>query len=188
MLQNFTLGTFSQGASGGGGAFESIASTTLGSNQTTVSFTSIPNTYSALQLRILGRSNFSGSTNGSLRLQANSDTGSNYTWHTLIGFGSTTFAQGYASQTYSQLSYFPNNLVTTGVFGAAIIDIHDYASSSRYKTVRCFGGDDRNGGGYVGVYSGLWMSTSVISSLQMTHGDGDWLAGSVFSLYGIKGA
>ena len=178
----------SGGAAGGAASYESIATVTLGSNQTTVSFSSIPSTYTSLQLRVLGRSAFAGSTNGNLRLQFNSDTGSNYAWHTLIGNGSSMVVQGFASQTSARLSYFPDNLVTSGVFGAAIIDIHDYASTSRNKTVRCFGGDDRNGGGYVGLYSGLWMSTSAVTSMQMIHGDGDWLAGSTFALYGIKGA
>jgi len=169
-------------------SYESISTTTLGSNQTTISITGIPSTFKHLQLRVLGRSAFAGSSNGSMRIQCNSDTGSNYSYHTLIGLGASTLAQGAATQTTMRLSYFPDDLVTSGVFGAAVVDVLDYGSTSKYKTFRCFGGDDRNGGGYVGVYSGLWQSTSAITSLQIIHGDGDWLAGSTFALYGIKEA
>lgn len=186
------IGALIAGQVGSGGAvlasFESISTTTLGSNQTTISIGSIPSTFKHLQLRILGRSAFAGSGNGSMRIQCNSDTGSNYSYHTLIGLGASTLAQGAATQTTMRLSYFPDNLVISNIFGTSIVDILDYGSTSKYKTFRCFGGDDQNGAGYVGVYSGLWQSTSAISSLQIVHGDGDWLAGSTFALYGIKEA
>jgi hypothetical protein len=186
------IGALVAGQVGIGGAvlssYESIATTTLSSNQTTVTFSSFGTGFKHLQIRILGRSTFAGSSNGSLRIRCNADTGSNYSWHYLLGTGSTTLASGAASSPSMRLSYFPNNLVASNIFGAGIVDVLDYNSTTKNKTFRCFGGDDQNGAGYVGVYSGLWQNTAAITQLDITHGDADWLAGSTFALYGIKEA
>jgi hypothetical protein len=70
----------------------------------------------------------------------------------------------------------------------AVIDILDYANTSKYKTTRTLAGNDQNGAGLVGLYSGLYMSTSAISSIEFTiNGSGNFATGSNFALYGIKG-
>jgi hypothetical protein len=70
-----------------------------------------------------------------------------------------------------------------------IIDIHDYASTTKNKTVRSFFGHDRNGAGSVYLYSGLWMNTGAITSLSLGQANfsGTFDTGTVASLYGIKG-
>ena len=183
-LQNFTLGTFSQGAAGGGGAFESIASATP--NSASVSFTSIPGTYQHLQIRIMGRRN-QATTNSSDFLRFNSDAGSNYTYHYLEGDGTTANASG---GTGNQQVLINNVLTGTSsaanTFGVEIINIHNYASTTQYKTVRYFGGHDQNGSGRVNLGSALWLSTSAITRIDFDLIT--YINGSVFSLYGIKGA
>ena len=75
--------------------------------------------------------------------------------------------------------------------GVSIIDIHDYASTTKAKTVRSIGGFDDNatiGISRMQLSSGLWTQTTAISSLVFTFGGDALNAGSVFSLYGIKGA
>jgi hypothetical protein len=71
--------------------------------------------------------------------------------------------------------------------GAFIIDIQDYSSTSKNKTVRTFSGVDFNGSGSVNLYSSLWMSTSAISSLTLTSNTGEFSTNTTFALYGIKG-
>ena len=184
------IGALVAGITGSGGAslssYESIATTTLGSNQTTVTFSSLGTDYKHIQFRILGRSANVGATRGNIRVQLNGDTGANYAWHILAGLGNTTFASGGASATQMRLTYFPNNGNSSGIFGTGILDILDYKSTTKNKTLRMFGGDDTNGAGYIATASGLWVNTSAITSVSMVHGDGDWLAGSTFALYGIK--
>jgi hypothetical protein len=180
----------SGGAPAAGGAYESIATVTASGSETSLTFSSIAGTYASLQIRGLARRNSTSAA--SMRIRFNSDSGNNYASHTLSGngsaieVGSSTSANGLGAAT----SYFfvPSN---DPAFGAMIIDIHNYASTTQNKTTRIFTGWDSNGGtpaGRVILGSGLWISTSAITSVTITL-DGDVFgAGSTFALYGIKGA
>jgi hypothetical protein len=118
-------------------------------------------------------------------MQLNSDTGANYTNHRLQGNGSTTASAGAGSQTENfwvgYASYVASN------YGVSIVDLHDYSLTSNYKTMRSFVGYDINGGGLVQLGSGLWMSTSAITSISITSSGGNFTTASQFALYGIKG-
>jgi hypothetical protein len=186
------LGILASSFPAAAGAFESIASITLSSSVVNNDFLSIPQTYAHLQLRVIGRIDDAGSGAGSLRLRVGNstfDTGSNYARHNLEGDGSTAAAQAATSQTNIAITAtLPENSVAADTFGVAIIDIHDYASTTRNKTFRSFSGQDRNGAGNVELISGLWMSTSAINQIRV-YADGSGLkSGTVISLYGIKGA
>lgn len=191
-LQNFTLGTFSQGAAGGGGAFESIATATGTGSSGTITFSSIPSTFQHLQIRCISRNSATGTGSGDVLLRFNSDTGSNYAYHNLRGNGSVASAGGSASQTSIRMDNFStNNGETSNIITAAIIDILDYASTSKYKTVRAFTGNDNNGNStaILRLNSGLWMSTSAISTITLTLNlANNFTTQSTFALYGIKGA
>jgi hypothetical protein len=184
-LQNFTLGTFAQGAAGGGAAFESIATVTVGSGgASSVTFSSIPSTYQHLQIRGIARN---ATSNSFFYMRINSDTGSNYAYHRLTGSGSAASASGTASDTgLFQFGRLPN---AADVVGAAIYDILDYKSTSKYKTVRGFQGYEDNSGGSINLVSGLWQSTSAITTIELTPNVGITFAQyTQFALYGIKGA
>ncbi len=173
-------------AAGGGTAFESIATATGTGSSGTVTFSSIPSTYTSLQLRILGKTTDS---NGlvSLQFRFNGDTASNYAYHRLQGDGATASASGSASQTLIESVTGMAGGFYADVFGAAIFDVHDYASTTKNKTTRMTLGTDRNGGGIIQLHSGLWMQTTAISSITITqNGGANWATGSVFSLYGIN--
>ena len=102
MLQNFTLGTFSQGASGGGAAFESIASATGTGSSDSITFTSIPGTYQHLQISGISRSTNASVGLANLTIRFNSDTtNSNYSYQGFGGDCSSPYAGGSAnSQMY----------------------------------------------------------------------------------------
>jgi hypothetical protein len=173
------------------GAFVSIASFTGDGSSTTFTFNSIPSTYQHLQLRFQGRVVFAGGGgvyNAVIRF--NSDTGSNYTWHAIRGTGSAVVAYGSASNDKITVdTVFPDSNITANVFGTAIVDIHDYASTSKNKTVRAFSGYETNSAGNAWLQSGVWLNTNAITSVTITNNGGyAFPTGSVFSLYGIKGA
>ena len=175
----------SGGAGGGAGAFESLATNLLGTNTQTVSFASIPSTYKHLQLRIRGNSN------GGPRITFNSSGGTAYAEHYLDGSGSSATAGGSNGNnhfgTYGSLVNGGGGGLS-GQENAWLIDIHDYSSGSKNKTVRAFTGYDANGSGQIKLGSALWASTAAISSIQLDAGSGKtWYAGTLFSLYGIKG-
>ena len=155
-------------------------------SSTTISFTSIPSTYSHLQLRILGRSSVASVTQTAV-LTINGDTGANYANHVIIGDGSTVQATAGASSSNIPRIYSVGNSAAANVMSVGIIDIHDYASTTKNKTVRIWTGDDRNGSGRTALSSGLWMNTSAINRVDITTASGNWTTASTIALYGMKG-
>ena len=168
-------------------SFESIATVVPSGSTNTVSFTSIPSTFKHLQLRLFQKDNYASPLNAS-NVRFNSDPNANYAYHRLIGDGSSVSADGGASQTGMSLDLYASN--NNSSYGVAIIDILDYASTNKYKTVRSLCGYDANGNGRVQLNSGLWMNlTDPITSISFAIGGAVvWSANSKFALYGIKGA
>jgi hypothetical protein len=170
-----------------GGDFESIATVTVGSGgAASIEFTSIPATFAHLQVRYIARS--SGGTTGvtNLDMQFNSDTGSNYAWHQLYGTGSAAAANANSSKTsISVAGRAPEASTTASVFGGNIIDILDYANTSKATTMRSFHGADTNGGGIVVVSSGLWTSTAAVTSIKLFHGS-NFAQHTTAALFGVK--
>jgi len=166
-------------------SYASIATTTLGTATASITFSSIPATYTHLQVRGIVRP---GTNNADMRLTLNSDSGSNYARHRLIGNGGSVDATGTASTAFIGI-FDANGLQTASTaFGAAVIDILDYANTSKYKTVRVLSGNDNNGSGQVGLSSGLWQSTLAVSTITLVMSSGNLDTYSSFALYGIKGA
>ena len=168
------------------GSYYSIATTTLSTSTATITFSSIPDTFTHLQIRYIARSDFA-TTEADFLYSLNSDTtSSNYNYHRLIGNGTAAYSQ---SSTSSRIvGQNTGSSATSGMFAAGVIDILDYALTSKYKTIRNLIGNDRNGGGTTGVYSNLWRNSAAISSITLTPDSGNWVQYSHFALYGIKGA
>jgi len=170
-------------------AFESIATYTGNSSSSVITFSSIPQTFKHLQLRMIFRgTNPSGSNGGSIMTFNGSS--SNYTFHQLNGSGTAANSSGYVTGTYAgvYVGAMPADGVTANSYGVAIYDIHDYASSSKNKTVRGFTGLDYNTDGFVRQVSSVWLDTSAINSIVITQLSGwNFKTGSIVGLYGIKG-
>lgn len=185
------IGALVAGITGSGGAslssYESIATATGTGSSGTISFTSIPSTFKHLQIRLMARSDGAATASDHL-IQLNADTGSNYAYHALYGSGSTVGAFGAASTTSGYLGEIPYASATASIMGVTIIDILDYGSTTKNKTIRIFNGDDRNGAGYVYINSSLWLNTNAVSSVQVKTNSGNFTTASTFALYGIKEA
>jgi len=167
-------------------SYESIATTTLGSASSTITFSSIPSTYKHLQLRMIARSSRTQNS-GYAVVRFNSDSGSNYSQHSLYGDGASAAAGGSASTAYSTLIYLPGSLRGASIFGAAVIDVLDYQNTSKNKTLRVLDGYDSNGAGYIELGSGGWYNTAAVSTITITEFNGqNFEAYSSFALYGIK--
>ena len=163
------------------GAYDSIATTTVGSGgSATITFSSIPATYTHLQVRAFVRDAY-----GPFRF--NSDTGANYTRHYLYGDGASVVAGSGTSQTSIDLITATS---TASTFGVNIVDILDYTNTNKYKTVRVLRGEDLNGSGSVMLGSGLWLNTSAITSITFnaTGLGGSFAQYTSLALYGIRGA
>jgi hypothetical protein len=175
-------------------SYESIATVTVGSGgSASVNFTSIPATYTHLQVRCLTRSAYPTSEWFGFYLTFNSDTGSNYSYHLLRGTGAAVSGGGAANQTYILNGYMPSNGYTSGIFAPFVIDVLDYANTNKNKTARILGGFDTNNtgteNGTLAFHSGCWRNTNAITSLQLSAGGSyNLVEYSQFALYGIKGA
>ena len=166
--------------------YESIQTVTVGGGgAANVEFTSIPATYSHLQVRGIAR----GTTADTLvlvRIQLNSDTGSNYARHNINGDGSTAVAAADASQTVGGVGNISAANATASIFGTIVCDILDYANTNKYKTIRSLSGNDRNGSGTVGLFSSLWLNTNAITSIKVFPAAANFAQYTTFALYGIK--
>ena len=175
------------GAPASTNSYESIQTTTLGSSQATITFSSIPSTYKHLQLRAFGKTDVAGSGDY-FRIRFNSDTATNYSTHFLSGDGSTTPVSGTANTSSMYATRFSGNSGATNIFGVGVVDILDYADTNKYKTVRTLGGVDTNGGGELFYSSGNWRSTSAVNAITLFPNAGsNFMQYTSIALYGIKG-
>ena len=171
-------------------SYESIATTTVGAGgSSTITFSSIPSTYKHLQLRYLCRSNRSGSSQDFVKVQFNSDTATNYSYHSLSGDGTAASAgDGANSDTLAQF-YMAGATTAASTFAGGVIDVLEYKNTNIYKTVRILNGMDINAGtGRIQLWSGNWRNTNAVSTITLTSlNAASFVQYSSFALYGIKG-
>jgi len=183
------------------GDYESIATVTVGGGgSSSISFTSIPSTYTHLQIRAYIR-NTAASGPRANGLQINGITANSYRWHYLLGNGATASASSGTQVDTPYALYFgesPSDNNLSNNFSPMIIDILDYTNTNKNKTLRCLTGFDANGtapsgnpgneAGKLFFASGLFNSTNAITSLTFTPQAGTYAQYTQFALYGIKGA
>jgi|LakMenEpi03Aug12_release.lakeMendotaPanAssembly.Ray.scaffolds.fasta_scaffold12299_5 hypothetical protein len=170
--------------------YEPIATTTVSTATSTVTFSSIPSTYKHLQIRYIARSARTTDNGATMLTRFNSDTGNNYAYHIVYGNSASMSAyNGSTTNVMRSYSVSSSSSSNTLIYGVGIIDILDYANTSRYKTLRHLGGYDRNLLGEVNLASGLWQSTNAISTITFTLSEAtaNYETNSSFALYGIKG-
>jgi hypothetical protein len=157
-----------------------------------VTFSSIPSTYTHLQIRWISRDSAADTGVQNVVASFNSDTTyTNYRTHYITGDGSSASAGDLQlSGLYASAGLNVSNNATANIFGVGIIDILDYKNTNKYKTVRTLTGIDLNGsGGQVRLASSLWMNTAAISNIVLNvRSSGNFTQYSQFALYGIKGA
>jgi hypothetical protein len=159
--------------------YEKIQSTTLSSSNATITFSSIPATYTDLRLVFVSTSS---TGNGIVRL--NQDSGANYSTTVLIGDGIGAGSQRSANRTdlglqqgniYSSNATIPT-LVTFDFFG--------YAGST-FKTVLANYAQEFNDDGRTAQRVSLWRDTSAINRIDFTRDSGTYGTGTTATLYGI---
>jgi len=163
--------------------YEPIATTTLGSNAATITFSSISSSYTDLRLVFLPLSIAGGSTVNA-RLTFNGDTNTNYSQTIIYGDGTSVASTRFPSPSATEISlnYF-SNMGDSNTPGLIQLDIFSYAGSTN-KTLLWSLSNDKNGSGWTQNGVGLWRSTSAITSLTLTSG-GTYRAGVTATLYGI---
>ena len=178
------------------GAYDALWSTTLSASASTITISNIPQTYKHLQIRAILRNTTTAATGAEIcRIRFNSDTSSNYSNHSLFTNGVTnpsspTVGSGSAvSQTSSSSGpVFVISSALPNAFSTGIVDIFDYTSTNKNKTIRTLtGGNVNTDGGWVALYSGLWYKTpEAITSITFTPSLLDFAQYSSFALYGVN--
>lgn len=163
-----------------------IATQTLSSATASVTFSSIPATYT--DLVIITQAGVTASGNAGYMRVGNSsvDTGTNYSTIYFIGNGTSSQSGRYISSSIGVSFLQPGYGNPALLYTAGISNIMNYANTTTYKTVTI-----RSGAASTSAEAavGLWRSTAAINIITLyPEGSTTWLSGSTFTLYGIAAA
>jgi len=160
----------------------------LTSSASSVSFTGLGayTDYKHLQLRWVGRDTRTSLDSDAIRIQFNSDTGTNYAFHRLDGNGSSVISSPDSSKTFMDIGRMGTNAASSGIFGSGVTDILDFSSTSKNTTIRTLTGVSVSSTETVQLTSGLYNNTGAITAINLFCDNGDFVTGSRFSLYGAK--
>jgi hypothetical protein len=165
-----------------------IAGITATAGQSNINFSSLPQNFTHIQVRISGRSANTSGSFGSVYSGFNGEvfTGTSYTHHNVSGEGSSTAVLAQASQGQLNIGggFFPWSTILANVQASLIIDILDYSSTSKNKTIKYIMGWDANGSGRAMFGSGMRMNTAAINEIYFSP-DAGFTAGSRLDVYGI---
>lgn len=170
-------------------AYELIQSQVLSSQTSAIEFSSIPQTYSHLQIRVSAASNASGNYSD-IYLAMNGIYTTNYNNHRLLGNGSSVLSSNNTSTQYPVAGKATSTDITNA-WGGAVIDIYDYTSTSKRKVYKSLNGNvsgSAGSGPIIELSTGLITNTTAVTSVALYLLTYQFLVGSRFSLYGIKGA
>jgi hypothetical protein len=158
--------------------YEPIATTTLATSATGITFTSIPSTYTDLRVVWVGRLTAGG---GGLRMNFNSNSSNIFSYTSLRGDGSTAASERSTNNSQAFINY---NLGAQPSFVA--VDIFSYANTSVFKTMLATAAEDFNGSGTINNNVLLFRNTSAINRIDLATLFGDlFVAGTTATLYGI---
>jgi hypothetical protein len=159
--------------------YEPIATQTVsGSSTGTVTFTSIPSTYTDIVV-IINAGYLSDSRD--VTWTVNNDGGSNYSQTSLQGDGTSA-----TSSRNTSVVKFYTNCLTFPNYGVGTIHLMNYANTTTFKTALSRAGTTLN---VAQANVHLWRSTAAINRLDFfPNVSGNFLSGSTFTLYGIKAA
>jgi hypothetical protein len=167
---------------------DALGSVTFTTTQTAVTFSSVPQTYTHLQVR----GTYLGNGGTVPLITLNGDATASYSIHGIRrnsgafnSYGTANYSNYQVSTVWSSSTTYP------GIF---IADILDYTNTNKYKTMRGLSGSEDNGGssGGLELNSGLWykagsgVTSPAVTSVTVTISGSGAIAGSTIALYGIK--
>jgi len=160
-----------------GSTYTPIATTTLGSAQSSVTFNSFSG-YTDLVLV----ANTTAAGNQNILLRFNSDSGTNYSYTRMTGAASATSNR---ESSIDAINLYNSSASLNGVMATTIIQVMNYANTTTNKTVLSRG---NGGANEVNAQVGLWRNTAAITSLTLSIFTTNFSTGSTFTLYGIASA
>ena len=155
------------------GTYTLIASSVLGSNASSVTFSSVPSTYTD----IVAVCNIKLSSGSTIFTNVNGDSSTNYSKTSLEGENNIASSSRNSNINSPLFGY----TASTTNFGTTIINYMDYANTTTYKTFIGRGSYSD----YVVASVALWRNTAAINEIKIL---GSFATGSTFKLYGIEAA
>ncbi|CAB4146898.1 hypothetical protein UFOVP696_11 [uncultured Caudovirales phage] len=170
-------------------SYESIASATGNGSSSIFTFSSIPSTYSHLQIRMISRGVRSLSAE-QLYIRVNGDGGNNYTYHYLFADGSGVGVGANANVSVYFAAQFPAGTENANVYLSSVIDLLDYTSTNKHKVMKALNGYDNNANtgllsSQVWFSSGVWMNSAAVTSISVLS-NGAFASGTSIGLYGVN--
>lgn len=161
--------------------YEPIATTTLSTAASSITFSSIPTTYTDLRVVFTG----TGTTSVGIKARFNNDSGTNYSYVEMLGNGGSAFSGRQGDLNYFALDTQTN--LSTTIPTIKTLDVFSYAGSN-YKTTLVYQSNNLNTSGNIIAMAHLWRSTSAINEISLLVFSSTIAAGSTATLYGIKNA
>jgi hypothetical protein len=160
--------------------YEPIASYTLTSTSTGVTFSSIPQTYTDLVLVL----NIKGSANSISCIRLNSNTSSIYSYTSMSGNGSSAFSGRTPNNNFMFIQDFASYTSTDFSYNA-IVNFMNYSNTTIFKSILSRANVASAG---TEAFVNLWRNTAAINTILVFPNSGNFSIGSTLSLYGIKAA
>jgi hypothetical protein len=167
--------------------FVKIQTVTVGTPALTITFTSIPQTYTDLKIVLSGRSDRSSGTQSDLQFRFNGAS-ANYSYRNVTSNGSSAASANASGASFASLGAQPQDTDTASVFGSAELYIPNYTSAN-YKSYSAEGVRENNAtSGFLGMIAGLWSDTAAITSVTFytESNTQNFKQYSTATLYGIK--
>ena len=164
-----------------GSTYTPLATQTLSSVAATITFSSIPSTYTDLILVTQSAINTGGGQDS--QIQFNSDTSTNYSLTVIRGYGTGVASDKVSNSNLIYLDYSGGS--STTIQDQYNINIMNYANTTTYKTILTRYSSAANA---AEANVGLWRSTSAINRIDLSTSAGSFVIGSTFTLYGIVSA
>jgi hypothetical protein len=164
--------------------YEPIATYTLSSSAPTISFTSIPQTYTDLKMIISGV----GDANENIFYRFNGSSSTIYSRTDLVGSGTSALSARASGASFGRLTNYGYPDTNVG-HHVTIWDIFNYSNTTTFTTSLARSNRANNG---VEMLVNLFANTSAITSISIASnqytGSSNWLSGTTATLYGIKAA
>jgi hypothetical protein len=174
------------GATGPVGGLALIDSVVLGTTASIISFSSIPNNYNVLKIAMNAQTDYEADPPylSAPQMTFNSDTSANYMWTQGYFYYYGAAGGNYQAMNSIQLGAIPTSNDGPGWAGQINVQINDYAGTTFYKTVVSNATAMSPSTGFYLFSAGTWQDSSAITSIDITPGGGNFVAGSTFFLYG----
>jgi hypothetical protein len=166
-----------------------ISSQVLGSTSNSITFSSIPQTFKDLKLSCSVRTDDASRNTGKFNVTFNGDTTTNYSITSLLYNNGSPYAfnQVNSASTYTSVSQMATAGNTTTTFSNVDMYIPSYSTTGT-KQISSFQASENNDSTreIMSIEANLYRGTLAITSLNITSGSANYVAGSSFYLYGIK--